>query len=206
MFIALDGCVGAGKSTVARGLAAHRNSTVLLEQFEQNPFLPLFYENPARYATETEFMFLLLHYHQLKPLVSEMDEHELISDFHLGKDLIYAELNFGDQETLRHFNALYAFLNAQLPRPDLLIGLSASTDLIVDRIRKRNRRSELQVEPSYYGRINSGYETFFDSYPGRKMILSMDQWDFVAKPDLYENLSTMIDAELRTARAGRQQP
>lgn len=198
MFIALEGCVGAGKSTVATGLAAHRDSTLLLEQFEQNPFLPLFYENTAEYATETEFMFLLLHYHQLKRQMPKMATRELISDFHIGKDLIYAALNFSDQETLDHFNKLFDFLTEQLPPPDLLICLSASTDLIVDRIRKRDRRFELKVESSYYERINSEYQTFFKSYSGRKMIIPMDEWNFLESPDLYDDLSAMIDTELCT--------
>jgi deoxyadenosine/deoxycytidine kinase len=197
MFIALEGCVGAGKSTVATGLAAHRNSVLLLEQFEQNPFLPAFYEDPAKYATETEFTFLLLHYHQLKRQAYDVGEQEVISDFHLGKDLLYARLNFDDAKTLDHFKKLFDLLNAQLPQPSLLIGLSAPTDLIIDRIRKRDRRLELKIDPSYYRRINSAYQSFFEAYPGRKLIVSMAEWDFLENPDLYENLSRMIDAELQ---------
>jgi deoxyguanosine kinase len=197
MFIALEGCVGAGKSTVATGLAAHRDSRLLLEQFEQNPFLSAFYEDPKKYATETEFMFLLLHYHQLKRQISDPDERDLISDFHLGKDLLYARLNFESPAIIGQFEKLFDLLNDQVPKPDLLIGLSAPTDLIIDRIRKRDRRFELKVEPSYYDRINSLYQNFFDSYPGQKLILSMVEWDFVENPDLYDDLSTMVDAELQ---------
>lgn len=197
MFIALEGCVGAGKSTVATGLAAHRDSTLLLEQFEQNPFLSAFYEDSVKYATETEFMFLLLHYHQLKRHVSNRNGRELISDFHLGKDLLYARLNFENPVTISQFENLFDLLNEQVPQPDLLIGLSAPTELIIDRIRQRDRRFELKVEPSYYDRINSLYQNFFESYSGRKLILSMVEWDFVENPDLYDNLSKRIDAELQ---------
>jgi deoxyguanosine kinase len=198
MFIALEGCVGAGKSTIATGLAAHRDSTLLLEQFEQNPFLSAFYEDPAKYATETEFMFLLLHYHQLKRQVSHQDGRDLISDFHLGKDLLYARMNFENPATITQFEKLFDLLNEQLPQPDLLIGLSAPTELIIDRIRKRDRRFELKVESSYYERINSAYQGFFDSYGSRKLILSMAEWDFVENPDLYDDLSRKIDAELQS--------
>lgn len=197
MFIALEGCVGAGKSTIATGLAAHRDSTLLLEQFEQNPFLSAFYEDPAKYATETEFMFLLLHYHQLKRQVFAQYEGDLISDFHLGKDLLYARLNFQNPATSNQFKKLFDLLNEQVPQPDLLIGLSAPTELIMDRIRKRDRRFELKVESSYYDRINSVYEDFFESYSSRKLILSMTEWDFVENPDRYDDLSRMIDAELQ---------
>lgn len=198
MFIALEGCVGAGKSTIATGLAAHRDSTLLLEQFEQNPFLSAFYENPTKYATETEFMFLLLHYHQLKRQVSLQDGRDLISDFHLGKDLLYAKLNFENLATITQFEKLFDLLDEQLPQPDLLIGLSAPTELIIERIRKRDRRFELKVKSSYYERINSAYQSFFDSYGSRKLILSMAEWDFVENPDLYDALSRKIDAELQS--------
>jgi deoxyguanosine kinase len=197
MFIALEGCVGVGKSTVASGLALYRKGTLLLEQFEKNPFLPAFYEDPAAYATETEFMFLLLHFHQLKSQIHNVQKHELISDFHFGKDLLYAELNFDDVKTLRMFKNLYDFLNAKLPHPDLLVGLSATTDMIIERIKRRDRQIEVKIDPAYYARVNSIYQNFLESYPGRKLIIAMDEWDFVAKPALYAKLSAMIDAELR---------
>jgi deoxyadenosine/deoxycytidine kinase len=83
MLIVIEGCVGAGKSTVARGLAVHRSSKLLLENFEINPFLRAFYEDPAGNATETEFAFLLLHFHQLKSQADTVSESEIIADFHL---------------------------------------------------------------------------------------------------------------------------
>ena len=197
MFIAVEGCVGAGKSTIASGLAAYRKSKILLEKFEANPFLPAFYEDPATYTTETEFMFLLLHFHQLKREMTNISKHELISDFHFGKDLLYAELNFEDIRTLKIFKDLYDFLNDQLPTPNLLIGLSATTELLMERIRRRDRKIELQASSDYYARVNSIYQSFFESYSGRKLIISMNEWDFVAKPDLYLELSAMVDAELQ---------
>jgi deoxyadenosine/deoxycytidine kinase len=197
MFIAVEGCVGAGKSTVASGLAQYRRSKILLEKFEENPFLPAFYENPSAFAIETEFMFLLLHFHQLKQQLTNIANDELVSDFHFGKDLLYAELNFDDVRTLKMFKSFYDFLNEQLPAPNLLIGLSATTELLMERIRKRDRRIELQITPDYYDRVNSIYRNFFESYPGKKLIISMDEWDFVERPALYSELSGMVDAELQ---------
>src|SRR6266498_3501000 len=106
MMIAVEGCVGVGKSTVAKGLAAFRRSEVLFESFESNPFLPAFYEDPVANATETEFTFLCLHFHQLRTRTKAASMGELITDFHLGKDLLYAELNLKDAKTLRVFNQL----------------------------------------------------------------------------------------------------
>src|ERR1035437_4700187 len=101
MLIAIEGCVGAGKSTVVKGLAAFRSSKLLLEDFESNPFLRAFYEDPVGNAVETEFAFLFLHFHQLKGQVEAASRSEVIADFHLGKDLLYADLNLKDMRAKR---------------------------------------------------------------------------------------------------------
>src|SRR5437773_12087291 len=117
MMIAVEGCVGAGKSTVAKSLAAHRGSKTLLEDFERNPFLAAFYEDPVGNATETEFAFLLLHFHQLKQHAAEIQKKEIISDFHLGKDLLYANSNLPNSKRLRIFRELHDDLAAQVAAP-----------------------------------------------------------------------------------------
>jgi deoxyguanosine kinase len=93
MLIVVEGCIGAGKSTVAKGLAAHRKSEALFEAFDSNPFLPAFYDDPAANAIETEFTFLLLHFHQLKKNGETILKSEVITDFNIEKDLLYANLN-----------------------------------------------------------------------------------------------------------------
>lgn len=198
MLIAIEGSVGVGKSTVAKGLAACRKSAVLFESFESNPFLPAFYDDPVSFATETEFTFLLLHFHQLRPHSKAPSKRELITDFHLGKDLLYAELNLKDAKMLRMFKQLYALLTAQVTRPALLVCLSASTKILIDRIRRRKRDFELRVDPAYYSELNTAYERFFNQYDGRKLQISMDEWDFIKTPDLYPKLSLLIDKQLKT--------
>src|ERR1039457_6493372 len=106
MLIAIEGCFGVGKSTVARGLADFRRSKLLLEDFESNPFLKAFYGDPAGTAIETEFAFLLLHFHQLKAHADVSSRDEVISDFHLGKDLLYAHLNLNSR-VKKTFEDLY---------------------------------------------------------------------------------------------------
>src|SRR5688500_82930 len=98
MLIALEGCVGSGKTTVATGLAHRRGSELLLEDYEAHPFLRAFYADPVGAAIETEFTFLLLHYHQLRTRTQTVKEHEVVSDFHLGKDVLYADLNIDDPQ------------------------------------------------------------------------------------------------------------
>jgi deoxyguanosine kinase len=193
MLVVVEGCVGAGKSTVAKGLAAYRKSKVLLEAFEDNPFLPAFYEDPIGNALETEFAFLLLHFHQLKSHKGLAANHELISDFHLAKDLVYADLNLMDARLKHTFRELYDLLNQQVPPPSVMICLSAPTELIVRRIRARKRDFELKIDLSYYSNINAAYERFFECYKGRKVRIRMEEWDFVERPELYAKLSSLVD-------------
>jgi len=196
MLIVVEGCVGAGKSTVAKGLAGFRESALLLEDFESNPFLRAFYDDPVGNATETEFAFLLLHFHQLKSQAGPASNSEVVADFHLGKDLLYADLNLKDSRLSRLFTELYDVCVEKTPRPGLMIFLSATTDLIVQRIQARKRDFELEIDPAYYGLVNAAYEEYFTRYPGKKLRIPMDEWDFVKDPQLYERLASLVDGEL----------
>ncbi len=198
MLIVVEGCVGAGKSTVAKGLAAFRESTLLLEDFESNPFLRAFYDDPVGNATETEFAFLLLHFHQLKSQARTASRSEVVADFHLGKDLLYADLNLKDTRLNRLFAELYDVCMEKTPRPALMIFLSATTDLLVERIRARKRDFELEIDSAYYGLVNAAYEEYFVRYSGKKLRLIMDDWDFVKNPELYKRLATLVDGELNS--------
>jgi deoxyadenosine/deoxycytidine kinase len=197
MLIVIEGCVGAGKSTVAKGLAEYRKSNPLLEAFEGNPFLTTFYENPLAHAVETEFAFLLLHFHQLKNHNETISNQELIADFHLGKDLLYADLNLKDAKMLQVFKQLYELLAKRVPKPAFLVYLSANSRLLTKRIRQRKRDFELRVDPAYYAKLNARYEKFFEQYDGPKLKIFMDKWDFVQTPSLYQKLSLLIDEQTK---------
>jgi deoxyadenosine/deoxycytidine kinase len=196
MLIAIEGCFGVGKSTVAKGLAAFRGSALLLEEFESNPFLRAFYRDPVGTATETEFAFLLLHFHQLKANAASIRKGETVSDFHLGKDLIYADLNIPDPRVRKTFGDLYSLCLERAPIPDLLVLLSSTDDLLMKRIRERDRDFEQEVDADYCASINAAYGEFFSRYEGRKISISMNDWDFVKTPELYTTLSDMVDREL----------
>jgi deoxyguanosine kinase len=196
MFIAVEGCIGAGKSTVVNGLAAYRGSFALLEAFEANPFLRDFATDPAANALETEFAFLLIHFHQLKSVRSIAGSKEVLADFHLAKDLLYERMNIVDARARELFEALYDVCVEQIPRLDLLVCLSAPSDLILDRIRARQREFELTLDPDYYIRLNELYEEYFQAHTGAKILVRMDPVDFCASPKLLHELSTRIDREL----------
>jgi deoxyadenosine/deoxycytidine kinase len=195
MLIAVEGCIGSGKTTVATGLARYRKCQVLLEAFELNPFLMKFYEDPRRYALETEFAFLLVHYHQLRTQHKDRGQ-ECVADFTFIKDLIYANLNLDDPHANLVFHRLFGLLSGELPPPELLICLHAPDALVLSRIHKRCRTFELSIEPEYYARLNSAYHEFFAQYSGPKLDIKMNEWDFEEDHNLFARLSEMIDKRL----------
>jgi deoxyguanosine kinase len=205
MLIAVEGCVGVGKTTVAKGLAAYRKCEVLLESFESNPFLSAFYEDPQKNATETEFTFLCLHFHQLRTSATGFSGREMVADFHLGKDLLYADLNLRDASTLRVFKELHVILSEKVPEPSVLVCLSASTQLVTERIRRRNRDFELKIDPGYYADLNAAYETLFEEYACKKVKICMDEWDFIESPEKYQRLSDLVDQQIGSKCVDRHQ-
>ena len=120
---------------------------MLLEDFQSNPFLRAFYEDPTEHAIETEFAFLLLHFHQLKRVAAGPAASDVVADFHLGKDLLYAELNLKDSRTKALFLELYQRLAEFIPSVALMVCLSASTDLLLERIRARLKIGWLEGAP-----------------------------------------------------------
>jgi deoxyadenosine/deoxycytidine kinase len=197
MLISIDGCVGIGKTTVAKGLASFRGSSVLLESFELNPFLREFYEDPAGTAIETEFSFLLLHFHQLKAVAAMVATSEVIADFHLGKDLLYADMNLRDEHARRLFQELYEFCRPAVPKPEILVFLSGPTPLVIERIRARQRDFEIKIDPGYYAAINAAYEQSYCAYSGNKLRLDMNEWDFIKDQNLYGVLDKLINRGLK---------
>lgn len=193
--IAIEGCVGAGKTTIAHGLADFRKSRVLLEDFASVPFLKKFYADPVAFALETEFSFLLHHYHQLR--VSAQDADEVVADFALEKDIVFADLNIADAAEREVFGDLFQLLAARVPKPHVTIFLSASDDLILRRIQGRAREIELAAPPDYYRRLNSAYESFFAHHAGPVIRVAVDEMDFCSDPNLYAWLAGEVDVSLQ---------
>lgn len=197
MMIAVEGCIGVGKTTVAKQLAAFRRTGVLLEMFEQNPFLQAFYQTPEIASVETEFCFLLLHYHQVKmQFLGSESEGDIVADFCLSKDLLYSDLNLRNSPYQGIFEQLYSKLAAEIPKPDLMVCLSAPDDLILDRISQRNRTLEHEMNAAYFKRLNGAYQSYFERMSCKRIVLDMAVWDFVQEPTLAGRLSEMVDAEL----------
>jgi deoxyadenosine/deoxycytidine kinase len=190
--IAVEGCIGVGKTTLATRLADFRKASLVLEEFEKNPFLNAFYQNPFGNVFETEMQFLLLHYHQLKKLPESAKES--ITDFTFGKDLIFGDLNFRVESEKKLFVQLYEFLLARLQTPNVVIYLKGSDDLIIDRIRKRNRSIEQTIEMEYYKKLKRAYDEVFLRSESNVHVIDADHFDCINDPTALEKVSSVIDS------------
>lgn len=195
--IAVEGCIGVGKTTWAQALANARQACLVLEAFDKNPFLPAFYADPVGNGLETELQFLLTHYHQLKHFPQRADEAlETITDFTFFKDTIFADTNLSDPADKGMFDVLYNFLSAKLRAPDLVIYLQGSDNLILERIRQRSRSMEMQIDTAYFVRLNRAYEKFFSRFNGPVRVINADLLDCIKRPEAVQEVLQVIDAAL----------
>jgi len=190
--IAVEGCLGVGKTTLATKLADFRKAALVLEEYEKNPFLADFYRNPMGNVFETEMQFLLQHYHQLKGLRGLAGES--IADFTFEKDLIFGEMNFRQESEKKMFLQLYEFLKPRLLEPDLIIYLKASDDLIIDRIQKRNRSIEQTVDVEYFKKLKRAYDEVFLHRLGNVRVVDADDFDCLHDATALESICSVIDS------------
>jgi len=185
MFFAIEGVIGVGKTTLARLLQPSYSANVLLEVFEENPFLSSFYGDRARYAFQTQIFFLLSRYHQQNRSVPEMlaSGKALISDYTFDKDALFARINLGGDE-LEMYHRVHAALAEKITQPDLIIYLRASTDTLMQRIAMRDRSYERSMERDYIESLNKAYDEFFFNPERIKQTLVIDTnvLDFVHNP------------------------
>ncbi len=181
-YIAVEGNIGAGKTSLANRIAERFNGRLILEQFEENPFLAKFYKDQDKYAFPLELSFLADRYQQLK---RELASQELfsdftISDYFLNKSLIFARKTLKDDE-YQLFRTLFNIMNANLPRPDLLIHLYVGTGRLQQNIRHRGRDYEQQIADEYLEGIQESYFNYLKQQPNlRVLVLDVNAIDFVA--------------------------
>lgn len=178
MYIAIEGVIGVGKTTLARMLQNTFDAEVLLEVFEENPFLSDFYGDRARYAFQTQIFFLLSRYHQQNKNVPKIlaDGKNLISDYTFAKDALFAGINLKGDE-LDMYHKVHEALGEKIPKPDLLVYLQASTETLMNRIAFRDRPYERQMERSYIDELNMAYENFFSKPYDQTPVLKIDSND-----------------------------
>lgn len=197
MYIAIEGVIGVGKTSLARLLQATFSAGLLLEVFEENPFLSDFYGDRARYAFQTQLFFLLSRYHQQRRAVPEaLTQGPLIADYTFAKDALFAGINLhGDELELYH--RLHDALADKIPPPDLIVYLRAPTDLLMRRIAQRGRDYEKQMERAYIQDLNGAYDDFFNRHAHSPLlILEAEKYDFVHHPADLDAITAQVREKL----------
>jgi len=170
-YIVIEGNIGAGKTTLASRLAADWGMPLLLEKFLDNPFLPLFYQNPDRYAFSTETAFLAERYRQMHEEMEALDwkTHGLVADYTFYKSLVFASKTLPPQEAVL-FRDLFGIINRQLPQPQLLVYLSSPSARLMSNIRHRGRDFEQSITPEYLAGVESSYRDFLAQAGGLRCL------------------------------------
>lgn len=200
MYIAVEGVIGVGKTTLARLLQPSFDANLLLEVFEENPFLSSFYQDRVRYAFQTQMFFLLSRYHQQRRGVSSFltENKPLISDYTFEKDALFACANLSGDE-LEMYYSLHEALAEKIPPPDLIVYLRASTDTLMHRITLRDRPYERSMERGYIFILNEAYDEYFLRPEAANSVLVIDsnELDFVQNSEDLQWIDNRIRQRLQ---------
>lgn len=199
-YVVIEGPVGAGKTSLTRRLSEHFGASALLEAPEDNPFLPKFYRDMARYALPTQLYFLFQRVNQVQGLKQpDIFSGATVADFMLDKDSLFARLTLNDEEYGLYRN-LYRRLQPQAPRPDLVIYLQASPETLMQRVQRRGHDFERAMPAEYLARLADGYSRFFYHYDASPlMIVNSNHLNFVEGKADFDLLLQRI-AGMRGAR------
>jgi deoxyguanosine kinase len=191
--IAIEGVIGAGKTTFAQMLSERLGARLVLERFEENPFLPRFYEDPEHFAFQTQIFFLLSRYKQQQDLFQADLFHDfLISDYIFEKDKIFAYLTLADEE-LKLYETMLGAIERNIPTPDLVVYLQCSVERLMDNIRHRARKMEENISEDYIRDLNEAYNYYFFRYRATPLlIVKATDIDFVGNKDDFEDLLAQI--------------
>ena len=197
-FIAIEGNIGSGKTSLASKIASDFNSELILESFSDNPFLPKFYKDPEKYSFSLELFFMSERYHQLKDKISsDLFFNNKISDYFFMKSRIFAKTNLQRDELLL-FEKLFDIMLASLPAPDLLVYLHSDIKRLQSNIRKRGREYENSISIDYLSRLNERYEAWIHNYKkGALLIIDIDDLDFVENKDDLNKIIELIDKKIK---------
>ncbi len=200
MYIAIEGVIGVGKTTLCRLLQDAFQAHLLLEKFEENPFLAKFYEDKARYAFQTQMFFLLSRYHQLResvPVALQRGE-QILADYAFAKDALFANNNLSGEE-LTIYQQVHDALAEKLPAPDLVVYLQASTRTLMQRIALRDRAYEREMSVDYIHALNQTYEQFYQErrWHAPVLLIETDHLDYVRNPNDLKIVENRIRQALR---------
>lgn len=196
-YIAIEGNIGAGKTTLAQLLSEVYNGKLILEEFEENPYLPKFYSNPEKYALQLETSFLLDRYKQLNTILSEPNIFNdfVIADYMLSKSLLFSKvnLNTGDYKL---YSTFFDIIQKKLPKPEIIFYLHADTDQLKKNIQKRGRSYEQNINRYYLGKIERIYFEYFKQNAQLKVvIIDVTNIDWISNMYAYESLLNVFEKQ-----------
>jgi deoxyguanosine kinase len=211
IYVTIEGPIGVGKTTLARLLQPQLRAQLVLEAFEENPFLSDFYADREAFAFQTQLFFLLSRYHQQQgirqALLSRSSARpSLISDYNFAKDRLFAQLNLRDDE-LALYDHLHDLLAQNVPQPDLIVYLSADVEVLLQRIASRDRPYERQMDHDYLDAVRRAYVSFFSSYQEAPVLpIDTNELDFVRRSQDLDYISGRIRSVLREGTYQRSLP
>lgn len=200
-YIAIEGPIGVGKSSLAKSLAAAFDARVVREEGEANPFLDRFYEDPRKFAFQTQLFFLLSRYRQQRELAQgNLFEQRIVSDYTLAKDRIFAFINL-DEDEYSLYESIFRLLSPNVPRPDLVIYLQARPEVLLGRVRKRGIAYERNISLDYLKTLSDAYSEYFFHYNETPLlVVNTSEIDFVERPRDLDHLVR----EVKSMRRGTQ--
>ncbi len=196
-YIVIEGNIGAGKTTLSTMIANRFNAKLILEQFEDNAFLAKFYKDPEKYAFPLELSFLAERYQQLKKEITlqNLFHKFTVSDYFINKSLIFSRKTLNDDE-YQLFLKLFTIMNANLPRPDLLVHLYVGVERLQNNIKMRGRDYEQKISNEYLQKIQESYYEYLKQQQGlRILVIEMNNIDFVANENDFELIMSKINQD-----------
>ena len=192
-YIAVEGVIGAGKTSLSKKIKDKLNARMIQEQFDINPFLEKFYSDRKRFAFQTQMFFLINRFKQQEELnQEELFTDYLVSDYLFEKDRIFAYMNLNSEE-LKLYESIYPLLARNLRKPDLVVFLQSSTDRLMYNIKNRNRKIERSISKSYIEELSEAYNHFFFRYNSTPLlIVNSTEIDFVNSEDDFDELFKQI--------------
>ena len=193
-FIAIEGNIGSGKTSLARKINDDFNAKLVLERFADNPFLPKFYADKERYAFPLEMSFLADRYHQLTDDLAQFDlfKNFIVSDYFIFKSLIFAQITLSKEE-YNLYRKMFDIMYKEIAKPDIYVFLYQNTDRLLENIKSRGRDYEQNIQPDYLDKIHKGYLSFIKSQDKlNPLIIDISDLDFVNKEEDYQTVLKQI--------------
>jgi len=198
-YIAIEGNIGAGKTSLTHKIAEDFNAKMVLERFADNPFLPKFYEDQSRYAFPLEMSFLADRYQQITDDLAQFDLFKdfVVADYHIFKSLIFAKVTLAEDE-FRLYKTMFSIMYKEVPKPDLYVYLYQNTERLLANIRKRGRSYEQEIPAAYLEQINRGYLDYINTQSDvNTLVIDVTELDFIARQSDYLYILDLIQQRMQ---------